>query len=137
MRSTLWGLLACLLGVAPAAAQTAERFDLQCDGTRSEELNGPEEPYSYGFRVDLASGKWCWDHCERIYDLKEVNPDRLVFDEVRSETRTERRSVWHEVSRTTGDHRLLSITISIVPRYYKVEGTCRPAPFSGFPSAMF
>ncbi|WP_138140626.1 hypothetical protein [Brevundimonas vancanneytii] len=130
-------LTVSLLGAFPAAAQTAQRFDLRCEGTRSEELNGPEAPYSYGFRVDLDAGKWCWAHCERIFDLKEVNPDRLVFDEKSSETRRERQSVWHDVSRTTGAHKLLSITISIVPRYYKVEGTCRPAPFSGFPTAMF
>ena len=130
------GLLAAF-SAGSAAAQSAQQFDLTCVGERSESLDGPAEPYEYAFRVDLTAKRWCWRDCATTFAIEEVAPDRITFSNDRTDTRFERRSSRNSVSRATGEHELLAISVLPVPRYYRVTGRCTPAPFSGFPATLF
>ena len=129
--------LAIALVAGSAGAQTAQQFDLTCSGTRVSEVDGPAEPYEYGFRIDLGTSRWCWDHCEVTYPIAEVGPDRIVLNEKSVDDYRERSSTRNEVSRVTGVHTLSSISVRPLPRLYKVEGRCVPGPFTGFPAALF
>lgn len=120
-----------------AAAQSAQQFDLNCVGQRWESLEGPAEPYEYAFRVDLAAKRWCWRDCATTFAIQDVAPDKITFSDERTDRRFDRRSSRNSVSRATGEHELLAITIQPAPRYYRVAGHCTPAPFSGFPATMF
>lgn len=133
-------LLAGVIGVAlagPSAAQDASQFDLVCEGTEQTELDGPVEPHRYGFRVDLAANRWCWQACEVTFAIQEVAPERLIFKIDQQRTSRRESSFRNEISRTTGVHQMVSIEAAPLQRYHRVTGICRPAPFSGFPTGLF
>jgi hypothetical protein len=127
------------LGLAALAGQAlaADQFDLKCSGTRQMELNGPTEALSYGFRVDLAAKRWCWDHCERTYAIEDIGPDRIAFADSSTDEPRRRETVINEVSRVTGDHRQTWIQVRPMPTFMETKGHCEVAPFSGFPAALF
>lgn len=118
-------------------ASAADQFDLVCEGTRSIRAGAPAEPHSYGFRVDLAAKRWCWQTCERVYSIQEVQPDRIVFQDESEDTFRKRSVSTNTVSRVNGEHRLLFIEVRPLPATMETVGQCTPAPFSGFPAAMF
>lgn len=129
--------IAGLLIAAPASAQSPRQFDLICEGERVRELGGPAQPYSFGFRIDLERERWCWQACEKVLEFVSIHPDRLVFTDYDRGPLSDRRTARAEVSRTTGEYSQLSTITGLITRYYRVSGTCRPAPFSGFPATRF
>ena len=131
-------IIAGWVAALPAAALAqAQQFDLVCSGVKVTELDGPEQPYDYGFRVDVAAGRWCWDTCERTFEIEEVGPDRLVFQLDRENTSRSQRYSRNEVSRIDGLHEQIVIEASPGMQFYNVKGSCSPRPFSGFPAALF
>lgn len=135
---TLAGALAALvLTAADAAAQTATQFDLVCSGTRQVGVDAAPVPHDYRIRVDLEARRWCWDSCERTYEIAEVAPDRIVFERSTTDTPRKRSMSENSVSRQTGDHRLIWIESRPLPTYMETKGTCDPAAFSSFPAARF
>lgn len=128
-----------VLAAAPGAwAQTSQQFDLACEGRRQVEMDGEWQPHTYGFRVDLTAGRWCWNTtCDRTFEIVEATPDRLVFSRSDRDDRQERSWSDNEVSRQTGRHEQWSAQTYPLVRSYKVEGQCRPTAFSGFPAALF
>lgn len=126
-----------LLSAGGAFAQTATQFDLNCTGTRQMALDGPVEPHTYSFRVDLAAGRWCWNTCERTFEIVEAAPDRIVFGNENVDTARKRSTSRNEVSRRTGEHEQLWIETRPIPTYIRTAGHCEAAPFSGFPAARF
>lgn len=136
MRIFATALMGCL-AATQVHAQAARQFDLQCAGSRLEVVDGAPEPYEYGFRIDLDANRWCWAHCERTFEIQEVAPDKITFFEDSEDTYRKRQNRWNSVSRTTGEHELLTIETRPLVRYYKVQGRCTAQPFSGFPTALF
>lgn len=135
---TALGALAALsLTAVDAAAQTATQFDLVCSGTRQTTLDGPAAPLDYRLRVDLDAGRWCWDACERTFQIADVAPDRLVLQSERVDTPRKRSTTDNTVSRTTGEHRSIWIETRPMPTYFETKGQCDPAAFSGFPATRF
>lgn len=130
--------IVCVLAfVGSSGMAAADQFDLECTGVKSEAVDGAPTPHQFGVRVNLTAKKWCWDHCERVFDIHAVHPDRIVLTDDRSDNIRTRRTSTTEVSRITGDFRLLSIILRPVAIYRKIEGACTKVPFSGFPEAKF
>jgi hypothetical protein len=136
MRSSLLAAFVALIPVSAATAQTAP-FDLACEGVRVTELDGPQEPYTYGFRIDLDAGRWCWSTCERTFEINELGPDLIILHFVDEDGRSVERWTRNEINRQNGEHELLSIDVRPMARFYNVKGVCAPQPFSGFPAALF
>lgn len=130
-----WGVAAALAATAGTAA--AQSYDLHCAGTEQDSIDGPATPYEYGFRVDLGTGRWCWDHCERTFEIHEVAPERLVLADEDTREPRGRYYLLNEINRQTGRHELVSISTMLPGRYRKVEGQCERRPFSGFPEPKF
>ena len=130
-----WILLIGVMLSTPAAA--ADQFDLVCSGTRITKMNGPAEPFKFGFRVDLAAKQWCWDHCEKVFPIVNVFPDRIIFQDKEDDTRSARSMNKAEINRSTGQYESTWIEVYPYPTYWKTEGLCEVSSFSGFPTAKF
>lgn len=138
VRAAYGAVILLLASGSGAMAQTAQQFDLVCEGRKQDGIDAAWQPYSYGFRVDLDAGLWCWrETCDRTYPVVEATPDRLVFTSRQTDDRRERSWATSEVSRRTGKHEQWSAQTRPIARSYKVEGDCRPAEFGGFPASMF
>ena len=130
-------LIFAIVLAAPTSAIAADQFDLKCVGERQLTLQSKPAPHSYGIRIDLKAGKWCWEHCEVIYDIQSVQPDRLTLDRQDVKTFSKSHLLVNEVNRVTGKHELESIETRPLPAYFKLSGQCEPSPFSGFPVTKF
>lgn len=133
--------IACSLAVVSIAmaspAIAADQFDLKCVGERQLTLRDTPKSHSYGIRIDLNAGKWCWDRCDIIYDIQSVQPDRLVLAREDVKSASQSRMFVNEVSRVTGRHEMESIETRPLPSYFKLSGQCEPSKFSGFPATKF
>jgi hypothetical protein len=120
-----------LLAVAMLAgeARAAEQFDLVCKGEIRESPSQKRgEPREVRYRVDLAKGEWCREACTVVQHLTDVTTSRITF--YREETPLPRRVRYEWIDRATGSWLEL-----VDDRFwYRIEGTCEAAPFSGFGS---
>lgn len=121
--------------IAAAQSGVGQQFDLACSGSRRELGTGTTAEWSNTYRVDLATGVYCLGDCTSTERIREVTPLSITLDDQTSRFGR---------SRTVLDRARGTITIdltsSAVPgRFmaYRVEGTCVPRPFSGFPSVRF
>ncbi|WP_156447431.1 hypothetical protein [Blastomonas sp. CCH1-A6] len=130
-------LLAILAFAVPTTATAPEKFDLKCTGERQFHLESPVEPHSYGFRIDLKSQKWCWEHCDIIFDIAQVHPDRLILAEKHEVLGRVTSHLVNVIDRTNGNHRFRSSVTGSTGNVHTINGTCEPAPFSGFPATKF
>lgn len=130
-------LLAVSLSAGVATAQTATQFDLACSGTTQLSQDEPPKPAEYRIRIDLGVMRWCWSECEQTMQIADAAPDRIVLMSERTDTPRKRSMSENSVSRTTGEHRLIWIESRPFPTYVETKGKCSPAPFSGFPAALF
>lgn len=124
-----------MLIATPATA--ADQFDLECNGTIQEEINGPVKPHKFGFRINLVTRTWCWDHCERTFPIQEVMPERIVLRDERKNSAREELLAIVEIDRRTGKFSGQWIEIRPFPLYRKTLGDCVVKPFSGFPQTKF
>lgn len=129
---------AMILGLAMAAmpANAADQFDLECVGTKTEKIDQPGEPISFGIVVDLGAKQFCWkSECE-VKKIDEVLPDRIQF--LKNDP-LDRGGVFAkmEVDRKTGRFEWLIIQSNLSHYYLKQEAICKPAKFSGFPATKF
>jgi hypothetical protein len=106
-----------LLALVAASAHLGQRFDLDCAGDSGEATH---------YRVDLTARRWCWDECMTTDQIQKVEASRITF----KKEDTPSNDVWNWVDRTTGEwfQGMKSAEISV-----SSHGTCRAAPFSGFP----
>lgn len=78
-RVILVGLLS-LAAASTAQAQSASRFDLQCDITQ-QMVGGDRdvEPRlsKWRIRIDLARKVWCTNECPRVSDVGEVTSSQI------------------------------------------------------------
>jgi hypothetical protein len=116
------------LGLLGLGSQSfaADQFDLACSGT----VTGVGQTTRH-YRVDLKAGKWCAngddDKCV-AKPIAEVAPDLIRF---------ERRDPQYP-----GDTKIIHYVVRTTGHWYErwdvmeTEGTCEPAPFSGFPETQ-
>jgi hypothetical protein len=127
-------MLAAFVGASAPATQ----FDLTCKGTLTaiSLVSGKTtEPYERRLRVDLTRKKYCEDQCKALFEIADVGPTQITFQDKDSGPGREREMTKSYVNRETGEHRSLSssegfgggLTMSWV-------GACEKRPFSGFPS---
>lgn len=121
------------------AAAAAATFNLVCTGTiESESFYGGKktEPYSYTYRLNLDSKKWCEQDCKVLHHIADVQPGVLVLSPRKDiDTATRKEFTSGEINRETGRQTILATSgrrdgILIM----KWEGQCEKAPFSGFPT---
>lgn len=113
-----------VLGIAePALA--ADQFDLVCTAPKTE----------MRYRIDLARGEWCAGECKRVMKIAEVTSGMLTLHREEPQL-PERRRAYTTIDRATGEWRWYYTDASTISAQ-DVNGTCEPAPFSGFPAAKF
>lgn len=116
-------LLAAALASSSAAA-TTDQFDLICTGT--SQGYPTDRPENTRYRVDLAAKQWCSLSCSDIRPIAEIEPSTIWFKNKQKQFASD--TEWIEyVSRTSGKWvRVMGPWVT--------DGTCEPAPFSGFPT---
>ena len=118
MRSSVLVLVALISSPAFAAA---DQFDLLCTGRLSD-----GKAIQRHYHVDLNANRWCVDECT-VKPLSEVSSGQIVFVETKEAYRGDPARALDYVNRTTGQW-------SFFTSYWMGDGTCQPAPFSGFPA---
>lgn len=130
-------LILMFLLAAASPSHAADQFDLRCQGEQQLGIKETPKPHIYGFRIDLKARKWCWSHCDIVFDIQEVQPDRLVLKREDLKTQMNSRYFYNEINRTNGQHDMESIMTRPAAVYYKIKGQCEPVAFSGFPATKF
>jgi hypothetical protein len=115
-----------LCASAPAFA-ASDQFDLVCTGKVTIRWNLETRARISRYHVDLAAKQWCVDDCPAIKGFAEVSPTILVFDEAKAAFRGDPSERLDFVKRDTGYWAFSDST-------WQGEGSCEPAPFSGFPT---
>lgn len=111
------------LAIVGTPAFASDQFDLICTGF----VTGGQETTRH-YRVDLAANKWCAGDPCAARPIEQVLPDVIWFER-HEPTYGGDLKIAHYVDRTTG-------------KWYwrlgpmEIEGTCSPAPFSGFPALV-
>lgn len=128
-RLLLAGLLS-LASMSAAHAQTATRFDLQCDITQRV-LGGSREVEpvlrKWRLRIDLSRKVWCTDECPNVSDVGDVTSSQIhllnpLTDGIR-------------INRITG---LLETTPSRkLGMIWTLSGQCTRAPYTAIPQQAF
>lgn len=108
----------------PAAA--AEQFDLICSAKKTSEH----------YRLDLATGEYCWGSCQRIEKIASVTSGMITLMDIKPVLRGDP-EVRKTINRSTGEWNWYSFAPRFDVSPDIVTGTCQPAPFSGFPAAKF
>jgi hypothetical protein len=116
-------LIAMVMMAQPVWA--ADQFDLLCTGKVDSQTSGPE-PISRRYHVDLVKRQWCYNECT-IKPFAEINNAQLVFVDTKAAYRGDPSESLDYVDRTTG-------AWSFFTSFWQGGGTCKPAPFTGFPS---
>jgi hypothetical protein len=68
---------------SPAAAQTADRFDLLCVGLLWDMISGEREDATIVVRIDLATRRFCFDDCDRyqrVYSIADPGSETIAYD---------------------------------------------------------
>jgi len=110
-------ILATMLVAAPAAA--AEQFDLVCTADKEEQR----------YRVDLASGEYCFGVCERIMKIGEVTSGMItLYDD--KPTPPYNITSYNRINRLNGDWEWYNHDPSYTTTQ-DVRGSCKRAEFTG------
>lgn len=121
------------------ALAAAAAFNLICSGTTHSSKgfaeNYPDAPFNEVYRVNLTSKRWCSRECTETQPIFEVTPERIVFEQ---DIRGDYDDTGRFVNRENGvyayrDRRLIGSDIFLT----WTRGSCKRAPFSGFPARKF
>lgn len=122
------------------ALQVAAAFNLVCAGHYKVELKALSSinmtegtPFAITYRIDLERGRFCTNDCASTEALANVTETEIVFrgDPVRQDDATGNDT---RVNRETGAY---ASTITLSDEIVLFDGTCRRAPFTGFPPGGF
>ncbi|WP_158014121.1 hypothetical protein [Sphingomonas sanxanigenens] len=118
-----------------SAAAAAMTFNLICTGALAvTSFEGTKsESYRDEYRVDLNTNQWCEGECKAHHPIVSVQPAQITLEDKKGSGTTEA-SVSNFINRETGQHHVLvssGYRRSLIVMKY--EGTCTPAPFTGFP----
>lgn len=121
-RATVAVLASIALGAAQAQAAPSPQFDLLCAGAGGAKLH---------FRFDLAPKKWCVGQCQSVWSIDELSDGRIKVLTFSSDSKYNWTFV---IDRYTS-------AFFAIHRGYGDDpadrGTCKAAPFSGFPTRKF
>lgn len=126
--------VAIIIAAAVTIQSPPQQFDLVCEGEHRLGPLGEDEatyqvfPLNNRIRVSLPERRFCWNECPQLYDLVDVDDGFITFNGDEDDIAPQR------VNRRTGvftSDGLIGSTRSID------YATCRPEPFSGFPSRLF
>lgn len=124
------GATVMALGAATTvAAQTADRFNLVCEGELSTGRVGEAretEAWSPSLRVDLVARQFCWEPCERRLSIHTVDADRIVLND--NPDGYAPQALDRRTLRLTNDLLLPRISFRV-----QQEAQCAPTPFVDFP----
>lgn len=127
------GLIVALgLGAAPSGS--ADQFDLVCNNT--SELTGYSTPTSsrtIEFRIDLSLKQACANECLRVFPIKEVLADAIVFED---DVDNREGPHFRRINRVTGEYSGMNTTRSLGMMIVE-KGACARAPFKPFPATKF
>ena len=120
------------------ALQAVAAFNLVCTGTMimgsaAHEYEPLEGRFTTTIRVDLTSRRWCDGECRETAPLVRVTPTEIVFAELRPGGGSPSGGT-HSVNRESGAYLYAS---RAGPVFLSHTGTCRRAPFTGFPARRF
>ncbi len=123
------GLRALVLAtsfMASPAFAADQQFDLICTSPTGEAH----------YRVDLDKNEVCEDDCSSIRKIASVTSGELKLTDLRPSFAGERSGVEESaiVNRTTG---AWSYYARAAGKTFTHDGTCKAAPFSGFPAVKF
>lgn len=122
-------LFAALFASSPVSAETAQQFDLICQGESQRSPGAKPEAVTRHYRIDLQAKRWCWESCERANEIESVTADRITFYQS-----PEGEPMKHAyISRTDGSYS----RVSLGRTFTHDKGTCEVAPFSGLPKPKF
>jgi hypothetical protein len=131
-------MLSRLVLLALAAATSPQQFDLVCTGDTKADFLATPSPYRVTLHVDLTARKWCEDKCGTIRDIAEVQPSLIYFEKASAEDKLLHNERNHFVNRESGGYidyvneRIEAGSASFRSMHF-TQGTCKAAPFSGFP----
>lgn len=114
--------------VPSVATAAATRFDLICTGQEQAVSGGPVKQDQRRYTLDLAAKRWCrTTECSEGIPILEVTADDVTL------SKPDARKPYshsHSISRVAGTYyERLDLMIT--------KGSCKVAPFSGFPKAKF
>lgn len=109
------------------ALQVATAFNLVCTGTMIMNRADTGRPQEVILRVDLESGRFCFDDCGQVTAIERVSETEIVFQDVDLPATHGR--VLRRLDRTNGAY-LLSIESDRLSM--GMVGRCVEAPFTGF-----
>ena len=128
--------LAALLVTVSGQAHAAEiQFDLECNGTRTTLGTSEVRPFNMIYRIDLAANVFCFGPCERTETIHEVTPLTITLQNEFGRFGRSKIVLDRAEGRMT-----MNSAIEILPGRVdrsRIEATCTPKPFSGFPATKF
>lgn len=128
--------------ILAAVASTGTAFNLVCSGltfsyTNQSVADMKRAPFDLTFRVDLASLRYCMDGCTETLTIKQVTPNEIVLSDGPS---SGSKLNTKKVNRESGSYQSLLVieAPALQMAYYSTSnGTCKAAPFTGFPARKF
>lgn len=130
-------VLALSLGVSaiPCVGMgQAAKFDLACTGIEKTMGSGAEKADSRRYTFDLTAQRWCRTaECSEASAIERVTTDEITLRNTAPGETLEHR---HRISRVTGEY-FETIFMPFTGTGSRATGTCKPAPFSGFPKPKF
>lgn len=126
------------MSYALIAAAMAAQFNLTCEGTvqtKAVPYIDRSEQFSRAYRFDLDKRVYCEGTCAALHKIEVVNPTQLVLESSASDTPRSKRTANITIDRQTGEYSALISSDSRATGLIviKMEGTCTPSSFTGFP----
>ena len=127
--------------IAAQPPHTDQQFNLVCSGTThsyfEKTASVKDEPYSYTYRIDLKSGKWCEADCALVRPIAEAQPTFLRLQPDRNEDAPTHREKWTGLIDRTSGTEIMMVESSddlLGNSTMTWKGTCTRQPFGGFPT---
>lgn len=112
------------LAMPAIAAPAGDQFDLVCKAKRDGQR----------YRIDLAKNEWCADKCGTVRKIASVTSGTLVLADQKPAIRGEMTNTII-INRVTGAWHTYFYWPKAGGLPSTTDGSCEPAPFSGFSSA--
>ena len=138
---TLLGVMAATAVSGSALAETPQKFDLICTGSRvtaGAGQGGAAQQWTGSYRLDLPHMRYCSGDCKMVDRIADVSSDVVTLTNKETPYRTGSARLFSQYNRATGKLNL-SVTArpdSLTTVKDTVDGSCVVQPFSGMPSNL-
>jgi hypothetical protein len=119
-----------VISIFTPAAASPRQFNLSCRGDKTT-LDGPDT-FKTMLRVNLTTRRYCFDKCDNILLIKEVNEKWVIFESSSPALEALGRKQYQQVNRRTGKYISVYETKSPAITIVK-DGICTFRPFVEFP----